>query len=268
MPLRYWPLLLALASATVAHAADEVAKHPLLNDTFRFSLGGFYAESTTQARLGSSTGGAGVDVNFEDALGLEERKWIGEAAMYWRISERWRVDVDYFNLDRSASRALATDISWGDQTFTAGTTVNSSVQISDLRAALGYSFFRRPDKELGAGIGLHTLKFRASIDAAGIGGRTESATAPLPTFAIYGTFALTDTWALALRTDWLSLDYDKYSGSVRSSAIDVVYQPYKNIAFGVGMHSLSLRLDVDNPNSKFQARVNLQGPAAFVSVSF
>ena len=268
MPLRSWSLLLALASATIAHAADEVPKHRLLGDTFRLSLGGFYAESTTQARLGSSTGGAGVDVNFEDALGLEQRKWIGEVAMYWRISERWRVDLDYFDLDRSASRALATDVSWGDQTFTAGTTVNSSVQISDLRAAVGYSFFRRADKELGAGLGVHTLKFKASMDAAGIGARTESATAPLPIFAIYGTFALTDTWALALRTDWLSLDYDKYSGSIRSSAIDIVYQPFRNVAFGVGMHSLNLKLDVDNPSSKFQARVNLQGPAAFVSVSF
>jgi hypothetical protein len=268
MPLWHWLLLPVLAGATAAHAADDVPKHPLLGDTFRFSLGGFYAESTTQARLGTSTGGAGVDVNFEDLLGLEGRKWIGEAAMYWRFSERWRVDLDYFNLDRSASRVLATSISWGDQTFTPGTTVNSSVQISDLRAALGYSFFRRRDKELGAGIGVHTLKFKAAIDAAGIGGRTESATAPLPTFAIYGAFALTDTWALTVRTDWLSLDYDKYSGSIRSSAIDIVYQPFKNAAIGVGMHSLNLRLDVDNPNSKFAARVALQGPAVFLSVSF
>lgn len=267
MTLKRLPLLLVFVGVT-AHAADEVPKHPLLNDTFRLSLGGFYADSTTQARLGSSTGGAGVDVNFEDALGLEERKWIGEVSMYWRISERWRVDLDYFNLDRSASRALSKDISWGDQTFTAGTTVNSAVQISDLRAAVGYSFFRRADKELGVGVGLHTLKFKASLDAAGIGGRTESATAPLPIFAIYGAFALTDTWALAVRTDWLSLDYDKYSGGIRSSAIDIVYQPFKHVAFGVGMHSLDLRMDVDNPNSKFQARVNLQGPAAFVSVSF
>jgi len=268
MHLARWPLLLLVLAGAAAHAADEVPKHRLLSDTFRFSLGGFYAESTTQARLGTSTGGAGVDINFEDVLGLEQRKWIGEAAMYWRIAERWRVDLDYFNLDRSASRVLSTNISWGDQTFTAGTTVSSSVQISDLRAALGYSFFRRPDKELGAGIGVHTLKFKASIDAAGIGGRTESATAPLPTFAIYGAFALTDTWALTVRTDWLSLDYDKYSGSIRSSAIDIVYQPFKNAAIGVGMHTLNLRLDVDNPNSKFAARIALQGPAAFVSVSF
>jgi hypothetical protein len=263
----HWLLPVLLLVAAPA-AADEVPKHPLLNDTFRVTMGGLFAESNTAARLGTSTGGAGVDVNFEDTLGLEERKWIAEFAVYWRLSERWRVDVDYFSLNRGASRVLSADIQWGDQTFTAGTTVNSSFKISDLRAALGYSFFRRPDKELGAGIGVHTLKFKAAIDAAGAGGRSESATAPLPVLSLYGAFALTDTWALSVRTDWLSLDYDKYSGSIRASAIDIIYQPFKHVAFGVGMHTLNLKADVDNPNSKFQARVNLSGPAAFVSVSF
>lgn len=260
-------ILIALLLGSIP-ANAQTPDHPLLSDTFRVTLGGLFAESNTAARLGTSTGGAGVDVNFEDTLGLEERKWIAEFAMYWRLSERWRVDVDYFSLNRSASRVLSADIQWGDQTFTTGTTVNSSFKISDLRAALGYSFFRRPDKELGAGIGVHTLKFKAAIDAAGAGGRSESATAPLPVLSLYGAFALSDTWALSLRTDWLSLDYDKYSGSISASAIDLIYQPFKRVAFGVGMHTLNLKADVDNPNSKFQARVNLNGPAAFMSVSF
>lgn len=261
-------LLLFLCAPLLAVAADEVPQHGLLNDTFRASIGGLYAESTTQARLGPSSGGTGVDVSFEDALGLEARKPVAEFAAYWRVSQRWRVDVDYFSLNRSASRVLATDITWGDNTYTAGTTVSSQFRISDLRAALGYSFFRRSDKELGIGLGLHSTAFEASLDAASIGARSQSVTAPLPVLALYGNFALTDTWALAVRGDWLSLSYDKYSGGIRSTAIDIVYQPFKHVAFGVGLHSLNLRLEVDNPNSKLQARVALQGPAAFMSVSF
>jgi len=261
-------LLLLLCGPLFANAADEVPKHGLLIDTFRLSLGGFYAESTTQARLGTSTGGAGVDVSFEDTLGLESRKPVAEFAAYWRFAEHWRADLSYFSLNRSASRALTGDITWGDNTYTAGTVVSSQFKISDLRAALGYSFFRRTDKELGVGIGLHSTALKASIDAAGVGARSESVTAPLPFLSLYGSFALTDTWALSMRTDWLSLAYDKYSGGIRATAFDIVYQPFKSVAFGVGMHSLTLRLDVDNPNSKFQARMALQGPAAFMSYSF
>ena len=259
---------LALLLAAVTANAQETPRHPLLNDTFRVSLGGLYGDSTTEARLGSSAGGTGVAINFEDTLGLPEKKWVGEAMMYWRFADRWRLDLDYFRLARNGSRTLSADATWGDNTFTAGTVVNSSFQLSDLRAALGYSFFRRQDKEVGIGVGLHSTSFKASIDAAGIGGRSESATAPLPFLALYGAFALTDTWALSMRADWLSLSYDKYSGGIRSTAFDVVYQPFKHVAFGIGMHSLNLHLDVDNPHAKFQTRVGLEGPAAFMSVSF
>jgi hypothetical protein len=260
--------LIVLTAVTGSVRAEETPNHPLLNDRFRVSVGGFYAESNTSARLGSSSGGAGVDVSFEDALGLEERKWIGEFSAYWRISSRWRLDVDYFRLQRSANRTLAQDVSWGDNTFTVGTNVNSSLTISDLRTSLGYSFFRRTDKEVGIALGVHTLGYKASIEGRNGGARSESVTAPLPVLSLYGQFALTDTWALSLRQDWLSLEYDKYSGSIRATKIDVVYQPFKHVAFGLGMHSLDLKLDVQNDNSKFQARSGLRGPAAFMSVSY
>lgn len=256
----------ALAAGSVR--AEEIPSHPLLTDQFRVSLGTFYAESNTSARLGSSTGGAGVDVGFEDALGLEERKWVGEFSAYWRISSRWRVDVDYFRLTRTATRVLANSISWGDNTFNVGTEVTSSLTISDFRTALGYSFFRRTDKELGIALGVHTLGYKASIEGASGGSRSESVTAPLPVLSLYGQFALTNTWALSVRSDWLSLEYDKYSGSIRASRFDIVYQPFKHVAFGLGIHTLALKLDVQDERSKFQARSTLHGPAAFMSVSF
>jgi hypothetical protein len=259
-----WVWLSFLVMAIPARAQN----HALLSDQFRVTLGGFYAESSTTARLGSSTGGAGVDVNFEDTLGLEERKWVGELSAYWRISERWRVDFDYVRLARSATRVLNQQINWGDNSFNVGTQVSSSLTISDTRGSLGYSFFRRPDKELGVGLGLHMLGYKASIDAGGVNGRSESITAPLPVLSLYGQFALTDTWAVSLRSDWLSLEYDKYSGSIRASRFDIVYQPFKHTAFGIGMHTLNLKLDVQNDHSKFQARSTLQGPAVFMSVSF
>jgi hypothetical protein len=260
-----WTLFLLVALP--AHA-QEIPNHPLLNDTFRVSIGGFHAESSTTARLGSSTGGAGVDVSFEGALGLEEKKWVGEFGAYWRISSRWRLDVDHVRLARTATRVLAQQITWGDNTFAVGTEVTSSLTITDTRTALGYSFFRRPDKELGIAAGLHTLGYKTSIEGANSAARSESVTAPLPVLGLYGQFALTDTWAVSMRADWLSLEYDKYSGEIRANRIDVVYQPFKHVAFGAGMHYLNLKLDVQNDNSKFQVRSSLQGPAVFVSVSY
>jgi hypothetical protein len=163
---------------------------------------------------------------------------------------------------------LDQNIEWGGNNYPIGTTVDSNYKLTDLRAAVGYSFFRRPDKELGVGFGVHRAGIETSLDAAGVGATNESVTAPLPFLNFYGNFALTDTWAMAMRVDWLSLSYDKYSGGIRSTAIDFVYQPFAHWAFGFGFHNLSLKLDVNNPDSQFQARIVFQGPAAFASFSY
>ena len=271
---RCWAVLLGLAACPLAAAAadtpagETIPQNPVLQDTFRFTVGGFLASTSTIARLDTSTGGIGVDVNFEDALGLEDRKLVGEGAMYWRFARRWHFEADYFGITRRASRTISQDIQWGDETFTAGTDVNSSFRISDLRAAVGYSIFRSADKEVGLGLGLHTAGIRARVEAAGVGGEAGDMTAPLPVANFYGNFALTNTWALSTRFDWLSLAYDNYTGEIRSVALDFIWQPFRHAGFGFGYHSLLTNLGVDKTDWKGQVRLTYQGPSAYANFSF
>jgi len=90
----------------------------------------------------------------------------------------------------------------------------------------------------------------------------------LPVVSFYGTFALTNQWAMRIRSDWLSLNYGDYSGGLRSSAIDVLYQPFRNVGFGFGMRSLVLNLAIDKSNWSGEAKAVFSGPAAYVTVSF
>lgn len=271
---RFWGMWLSLSLCPLAAvAADEPApaeaipQHRLFQDSFRFSVGGYYASTSTTARLDGGTG-AGVEVNFEDALGLDDRKLVAEGSMQWRFTERWRLDVEYFGITRRSTRTLSQEIVWGDQTYLAGTEVDSKFRISDLRASAGYSFFRRSDKELGLGLGLHTTALRASIN--GTGGTAEAADvlAPLPVLNFYGSVALTNTWAMTTRVDWLSLSYDDYDGEIRSVAIDFLYQPFRHAGFGFGWHSLVMDLSVDKTDWRGQASLAYHGPAAYVTFSF
>lgn len=87
--LERWTWLLFLVGPLAANAADDPSKeqappyavpqHGLLNDRFRLSLGAFYADTTTAARLSTPTGGVGADVDFENTLGLADRRLVGEA---------------------------------------------------------------------------------------------------------------------------------------------------------------------------------------------
>jgi hypothetical protein len=263
-------LVAAMASWAVAtaQAQESIPDHPALTDKFSFELGGFYSKSSTQASLGPSGGGTGVIVDFENTLGLEERNLSAIGALVWRMSEKWRLEAEYFSLNRDATRTLATDVTWGDQTFTAGSTVNSKYDFSDIRVSAGYSFFKRRDKELGVGVGLHVAGIKTGLQSAGIGSESTDVLAPLPVLNFYGTIALTHEWAVRLHMDWLSLNYDIYSGDLRNTAIDVLYRPYRNVGFGAGVRTFVLDVEIDDTDWRGRARTVFTGPTAFVTVSF
>jgi hypothetical protein len=258
----------SLVAATARAQTEAIPNHPALTDRFSFELGGFYSRSSTQASLGPSTGGVGVVVDFENTLGLEERNLSAIGGFLWRITDRWRLEVDYFSLNRDATRMLATDVTWGNQTFTAGSTVNSKYDFSDIRVSGGYSFFKRRDKELAIGAGLHVAGIKTSLQSSGAGAEARDVTAPLPVLNFYGAFALTNEWAVRMRMDWLSLNYDIYSGDLRSTAIDVLYRPFRSVGFGLGARTFVLDVEIDDPKWRGRARTSYTGPTAFVTVSF
>jgi hypothetical protein len=86
--------------------------------------------------------------------------------------------------------------------------------------------------------------------------------------SLYGAFALTNEWALRVRGDWLSLSYGPYTGDFRSAAIDVLYQPFRHVGFGLGMRTLLLDLSVDKTSWRGNARSSFTGPTVYMTVSF
>jgi len=260
---------ISIATACAETPTDEVLpNHPALNAPFSITLGALYLESKTAAVLTTASGGLGVGVDFEDVLGLEDRSLTGLFGFMWRFSERWRVEAEYFNLDRNANRTLQTEIKWGGEVYPIGTVVNSTFNFYDARLGVGYSFFKRRDKELGAGLGVHAASVRASVGANGIGEESGKVLAPLPTLNLYGNFALTDEWALRFRVDWLSLKYDERGGSLTNTGLDVLYQPFRHVGFGLGLRNYSLKVDL--ANSDWHGRINMTfvGPTAFVTATF
>jgi len=247
--------------------SQPVPEHPALNDRFVFMLGGYSAATSTGARLDANTG-VGVVVDFEDALDMADSKLILESEFRWRINERWRLDANYFSLNRTSERVLEEEIEWGDEIFPIGADVDSRFKISDLRAAVGYSFFRRRDKELGIGVGIHATKLQASIESSGGEAEATDVSAPLPVVNFYATMALTDTWAMNTRLDWLSLNYGDYSGDIRFVALDFLYQPFRHVGFGFGYHGLLYDLEMDNTDWRGRVRLQVNGPSAFVTASF
>ena len=259
---------IAFAAAAIAPAAAQVPLHPALEDKWSFGLGAFFPNTATQAQLTSNTTGLGTSIEFEDTFNMDRSKTVPVFYARWRINQRWRIDAEYFQLNRSSERVIDREIRWGDRVFPINTTVASTFDFSDLRVSAGYSFFRRPDKELGVGLGLHMAWYDVSLRTPASSGEGQDVLAPLPVLSIYGNFALTDRWAVGGRLDRFSLEYDKFSGGITQLALDLQYQPFKHVGFALGYRGLVIRAEVEEARVTGKFRQVFSGPMASVNVSW
>jgi outer membrane protein with beta-barrel domain len=241
-------ILLAGWVAAASAAAGDIPEHPALNDRFYLGAGLFFPKTTTQAQLRSKT-----VPNF-----------FGR----WRINNRWRIEAEYFEMNRSSDRVIDRQIEWGDQVFPVNTTVSSKFNFSDLRVSAGYSFFRTPDKELGVGLGLHMASYDVRLSTPTGSGDGEDVLAPLPVLSLYAQFALTERWALSTRLDRFSLAYDKFDGGLTALGIDVLYQPFRHVGFGVSYRSLFVRAEIEGDRATASFRQAFEGPMIFMNASW
>jgi hypothetical protein len=158
----------------LAQAQEAVPNHPALVDKFYFGLGAFVPKTSTSAQLDSTNLGVGANVDFERALGMTTQKVVPDAFFRWRFSDRWRLEAEYFELNRSGDKTISQNIIWNGITYTAGTEVLSKFNFSDVRTSVGYSFFKRKDKELGVSFGFHVASYNVGISTTGTGNDTKA----------------------------------------------------------------------------------------------
>ena len=251
-----------------ARAQEAAPNHPALTDKFYFGVGAFVPKTSTSAQVDSTTLGAGTNIDFERALGMTTQKTVPDVFARWRISDRWRLEAEYFELNRSGDKVLQQDITWDGITYTANTRILSKFDFSDIRVSGGYSFFRTKDKEIGVGFGFHVATYDVGLTTTAFGDDTKKVLAPLPVLSAYGQFALTDRWAVGGRLDRFVVSYDKYDGNVTSIGLDVNYQPFRHVGFGLAYRSLFIVLKATGNAYTGQFNQSFQGPLLYMNASF
>jgi hypothetical protein len=249
-------------------AAQDIPSHPALTDRYYFGAGLFFPKTSTQAQLQNNVTGLGASIDFEQSFAMERSKTVPTLFGRWRVGDRWRVEAEYFAMNRASERTLDREIQWGDQTFPVNAQVAAKFDFSDLRVSAGYSFFRTTDKEVGVGLGLHMAWYDVSLNSSTSVREGQDVLAPLPVLSVYAQFALTERWALGGRLDRFSLSYDKYDGSLTSLGLDIVYQPFRNFGIGAGYRGLFIRMEVEGERNLLRMRQTFEGPLLFVNGSF
>jgi hypothetical protein len=249
-------------------AAGQQPVHPALQDRFSIQIGAYAPNIETTASLNSATGARGTSISFEDELNLTDRKTVPAILASLRLGERWRIEGEYFSLNRSGSRAIARTLDWGGNTYAVGTTVTSEFDSDIFRFSVGYSFVKDNQKEVGVVLGLHATDFSISLAAPTAGARTGDGLAPLPVIGVYGAYAFTPKWLLSGRLDYFSMNYNEYDGSLVNFNIGVDYRFSRH--FGVGLSYRHVDYDVTATKANFNGGMTYKfsGPMIYGVASF
>jgi hypothetical protein len=285
--MRYWLALAAVAATLHAPLAcadrDTLSGAPLppqppektspIHDRF-YVLAAFYSPTIqTNVRIdptiNAAPGTTGTPVNAERDLGLPARMHQGRVEFMFRMRDRNKLRVEYYEADRNGNQVLANGIVFGNQNFGAGQLVESEIDWRSFGLTYTYSFVRNDSLEIGTGLGIFALQTYAlgSIPATGQS-QSESAAEPLPTLPLDFTWAISRRFALTGRANYLKATVSGVDGSFLDVHGDLQYRWKSSFAIGLGYTRMHISLNDKDGNPPGMVSLNFNGPEAFLRFSF
>lgn len=248
-----------------------------MGERFAVNVGAFFANLDTKVRLDATDGSLGTGIDFEQDLGLDDTQTRIMAGGYWRFFKRHRLDVSYFDLDRSGDGSSTIEIRFGDEVFQADLPLHAFLDIEVFNLGYSYSILFDEKKELALGlalsfqdiaVGLQGTQVLSGIEVS----ESESVLAPLPTFTGRFAYAITPKWIVATSIGYFTVEVDsggdELSGDVIAVNAGVKWQLLKH--FNLGLLYQYFRVDVNSKDEARQLTIDYQykGPVLYAGWSF
>ena len=215
-------------------------------------------------------------IDLESDLDLSDRDILPSLAAGTRLGGNWLIEGEYYRLKRSGERSIAREIVFDGVTYPVSAELSSSFASNVYRLAVGYSFVRQNNLELGASLGIHATDFTVKLQGEGraAGGsitteaRARDVLAPLPTIGLYGAVSPAPKVLLGAKGDFLSLKIDDYDGRLINLQASASYAVTRNLKIGVLYRYVDYRLDVEKERYTGRMAYKFQGPGLFLGLQF
>ncbi len=234
-----------------AQKADSVKTRLENWDRFSVSLGGFMAGYNSGITLASGQLGLGVQIDIEDALGLNTNQFAFRGSAIYRFGKKLKhsASVGYFGIARNSRKFLNEELELGDNVFPIGTEINSKFDLTILRAKYDYAFFQDDRVSLGASFGLFIMPVNFSVQANNNNEQKAKFTAPLPLLGLRSDFRINKKLYLNQSVEILYLSVSNFTGSILDLNVAVEHKTFEHIAFGIGVNANKININIENEDS-------------------
>jgi hypothetical protein len=219
------------------------------------NFGWYFAGLDSTVRLGESNLGLGIDLSVEEFLDLDSSGGAFRFEGGWRFSKnkRHKMELGWYAFHRSGTKTIDNPVTLppelGGGTIGPGT-YNTTFDFDIIKVKYEYSFLLddRVDFNIGAGLFVMPFKVGILVDTSGVGTSQlqESITAPLPVISMGFDIALTPKWFIRQQLDLFYLEISDFKGGIADIQLALEYLPWKNFGFGLGLDSLTVKVEAEN----------------------
>jgi len=250
--------------------ATLLKKAPWFVERFRVTGGFFVPSNNTNLQVSIKGGAVGTEIDFENDLGFAKNELTFLGNFQWRIKRRSRINLNYYNIPRSATHTIDRDITFNGKTYPVNATVNAVFNTAIYQVTYGYAILAKPNYELGLLIGTHLVQGRAGMALNATASATTDFTfvAPVPDLGIWGGYAFNKRIAINLDFTYLALSYGDYSGRILAYNLLFIYKMTNKLDLSAGFSGLNFRLDVDKTNAEGHFKWGYNGPSFGAVYSF
>lgn len=223
-------------------------------DRFSIGIGSFIASNTTIVTVDGDI--PGTEVDFEEALDLDDSKSLGRFELDWRFADRHQIGIAYYSLDRSNTKAITGEIVFDDVVYPVDTVVEGRMNIDFYDVSYTYWVYRAEDKAFGIKGGLVNMSITAGLQNIPQAGEPvvdleSEASTDLPVPGIGGSYRqmFGNSWLLDTKIYFLpTLSYEDYEGDTLNATAAMEYRFLDHYGVGAAYSFFGVRAAVDRPN--------------------
>jgi hypothetical protein len=227
---------------------------PDFDERYSLTVGGSLTEFDTKLRINSRDGSVDNEIDIEDELGFDSEVRLGWINGKWRIADRHRLSVLYIPIRRTTGLTTSNDIDVGGNTIKAGAFLDSSVKTHVFDIEYIYSFFKRPDIEIGFTAGIYWMNSLAELTAAGeivFEGEdvpefrsdyeaNQRLIAPLPLIGFTAGYEFNPQWIAYATARYLDVTISDIDGRILNLGLSTEYYFTKHVGAGVALASFDV----------------------------
>lgn len=283
-------LVASISMSAVAKEKPEWRSWPL-GTRLVGGIGYYMPELRTEAVVSDSNGNLGALISFEDTLGLSDSESTPIAFVGWRISKRNYLEMNYFELDRSASQDSTIGIAvtnpnpppdYLTESVTLPLSAVFNIRSIDITYAFSPIFTEKHNLGLGIGLALQELEFgyQASENCdvqpacSNFGApRTADAVVPLPTFKLIYQYAINDKWLIDTNIGYIALDLELDSkenigGQIWNVSAAVRWKTWNHVGFNLSYKYFDVDLDYQKRDLVAVANYDYRGVLVGIEAYF